>query len=50
MRLLDFYMPKYKNEYVEWLSEKYPQDRIAFLRMDIAHLKAIYILVRKKEA
>ena len=49
MKILDFWMPKRKSEYVNWIAEKYPQDKASFKRMRVAQLKAIYILVRKKE-
>ena len=47
---LDFYMPKYKSEFVKWLSKKYPRDKTSFKLMELSRLEAIYISIRKKEA
>jgi len=43
-----FWMPRYKYQYVEWLKERYQNDK-SFNKMGIKQLKAIYISIRSKE-
>ena len=43
---IDFWVPRYKWELVEWLSKRYPEDRKRFERMEKRRLYAIYFRIR----
>ena len=46
---IDFWVPRYRWELIEWLSQRYPERKGEFERMKKGRLYAIYFTVRGKE-
>lgn len=45
--MINFWLPQFKWQYVNWLSTYYPQDKASFKRMNKNRLTTIYINVRQ---
>ena len=46
---VDFYVPKYKQEYLSYFKVQYPQaKKNTFVRMHLDRLKAIYLALRTR--
>lgn len=43
---MDFYIPQYRWQYIEWLSKRYPGGK--FKHMGLKQLQAIYLTVRRQ--
>ena len=43
----DFWIPKYKSQYIDWLKNKYP--KVNWNKKNKKNLQAIYFNIRKKE-
>ncbi len=50
---LDFWLPQFKYEYVEWLEKHYPRNRygktIGWKNYTFERIKSIYISIRTKQ-